>query len=167
MRSQWRKRSRRDNVDLDITAFMNLMVVLTPFLLITAVFSRMAILELNLPGDGSQDQSEVHDLQLEVIVRQDAIQVGDRTAGLLTDLRKTGSRHDFAALSDYLQRVKGKYPDKTEATVLLEPDIPYDVLVQVMDTVRVVPVNDAGRVVQTELFPDIAVGDAPVQPRGG
>ncbi len=42
---------------LNITAFMNLMVVLTPFLLITAVFSRMAILELNLPGDGSESTS--------------------------------------------------------------------------------------------------------------
>lgn len=167
MRSQWRKRRRRDNVDLDITAFMNLMVVLTPFLLITAVFSRMAILELNLPGDGSQDQPEVRDLQLEVIVRRDAIQVGDRAAGLLTELPRAGERYDLAALSDYLQRVKGRYPDKTEATVLLEPDIPYDVLVQVMDTVRVLPVNQAGRVVQSELFPDIAVGDAPLRPQGG
>lgn len=167
MRSQWRKHRRRESVDLDITAFMNLMVVLTPFLLITAVFSRMAILELNLPGDGSQDQPEVHDLQLEVIVRREAIQVGDRSAGLLTDLPRTATGHDFAALSDYLQRVKGKYPQKTEATVLLEPDVPYEVLVQVMDTVRVVPVNDAGRWVQTELFPDIAVGDAPLRPKGG
>lgn len=167
MRSQWRKRRRRDAADLDITAFMNLMVVLTPFLLITAVFSRMAILELNLPGDGSQAEADVRDLQLEVVVRRDAIQVGDRSSGLLTDMPKTGERYDFAALSDYLQRVKGKYPDKTEATVLLEPEIPYDVLVQVMDTVRVVPVSEGGRVVQSELFPDIAVGDAPVRAQGG
>ncbi len=152
---------------MNITAFMNLMVVLTPFLLITAVFSRMAILELNLPGDGSQAQPEARDLQLEVIVRDEAIQVGDRNSGLLTELPKTAAGYDLAALSDYLQRVKGKYPDKTEVTVLLEADVPYDALVQVMDTVRVVPVNDAGRIVQSELFPDIAVGDAPVRPRGG
>jgi biopolymer transport protein ExbD len=167
MRSQWRKRRRRDAADLDITAFMNLMVVLTPFLLITAVFSRMAILELNLPGDGSEPTPEVRALQLEVVVRRDSIQVGDREGGLLTELPKSGDRYDLVALSDYLQRVKGRYPDKTEATVLLEPEIPYDVLVQVMDTVRVVPVEQAGRVVQSELFPDIAVGDAPVRPQGG
>lgn len=166
MRSNWRRRRRRSAADMNITAFMNLMVVLTPFLLITAVFSRMAILELNLPGDGSQDQPKAQDLQLEVIVRQDAIQVGDRHAGLLTALPRVGDRYDLTALSEYLQRVKGRYPDKTEATVLLEPDIPYDVLVQVMDTVRVVPVNEAGRVVQSELFPDIAVGDAPARLQG-
>ncbi len=168
MRSKWRKRRQRETVDLDITAFMNLMVVLTPFLLITAVFSRMAVLELNLPGDGSDAPPAIHDLQLEVIVRKNAIQVGDRNAGLLTDLPSGASgQHDLAALSAYLQRVKGKYPDKTEATLLLEADVSYDVLVQVMDAVRVVPVTANGKVVQTELFPDIAVGDAPVRVQGG
>ncbi len=167
MRSQWRRRRRRESAEMNITAFMNLMVVLTPFLLITAVFSRMAILELNLPGDGSQSQPQPQALQLEVIVREGSIEVGDRGSGLLTQLPKTATGYDLAALSEYLQRVKGKYPDKTEATVLLEADVPYEVLVQVMDAVRVVPVNDAGRIVQSELFPDIAVGDAPVRPRGG
>ena len=33
--------------------FMNLMVILLPFLLVTAVFSRTAVLELNLPGPSS------------------------------------------------------------------------------------------------------------------
>ena len=43
----------KEVVELNITAFMNLMVVLVPFLLITAVFSQVAILDLNLPTDGS------------------------------------------------------------------------------------------------------------------
>ena len=47
------KRSREVNADLNITAFMNLMVVLVPFLLITAVFSQVSILNLNLPGTGA------------------------------------------------------------------------------------------------------------------
>lgn len=167
MISRWRKARRREVAEMNITAFMNLMVVLTPFLLITAVFSRMAIIDLNLPGDGSATQEETADLQLEVIVREQAIQVGDRRSGLLTELPVTEEGYDLAALSDYLQRVKVKYPQKTDATVLLEADVPYDVLVQVMDTVRVVPVSEAGRIVQSELFPDIAVGDAPARPRGG
>jgi biopolymer transport protein ExbD len=44
------RRHNHDTAELNITAFMNLMVILVPFLLITAVFSRLAILELNLPG---------------------------------------------------------------------------------------------------------------------
>ena len=51
------------------------------------------------------------------------------------------------------------------ATLLLEPDIPYDVLVAVMDKVRVAEQVDtvANRVARTDLFPDISIGDAPVQ----
>ena len=45
------------------------------------------------------------------------------------------------ALSSYLQQVKSKFPDKTDATILLEPDTPYDTVVQVMDRMRVLEVN--------------------------
>jgi len=36
------RRQNDDTAELNITAFMNLMVILVPFLLITAVFSRLA-----------------------------------------------------------------------------------------------------------------------------
>ena len=48
------RRHNDDTAELNITAFMNLMVILVPFLLITAVFSRLAILELNLPGSSTE-----------------------------------------------------------------------------------------------------------------
>ena len=82
-----RRRSRRLNTEtaeLNITAFMNLMVILVPFLLITAVFSRLAILELNLPGSSTEPvDPQEQTFQLEVIVREGKIEVGDRNQGLL------------------------------------------------------------------------------------
>ena len=87
----WRARHarKRDVADLNITAFMNLMVILVPFLLITAVFSRMAILELNLPTSSSAENEEPPiGLGLEIIVRRDAIEVNDRNSGRLKLLRK-------------------------------------------------------------------------------
>jgi hypothetical protein len=57
--------------------------------------------------------------------------------------------------------VKSKFPDKTDATILLEPDTPYDTVVQTMDRIRVLEVNAGLNVVQYELFPDISIGDAP------
>ena len=47
-------RSNVDTAELNITAFMNLMVILVPFLLITAVFSRLAVIELYLPGSSTE-----------------------------------------------------------------------------------------------------------------
>ena len=166
--SRRNSRHRHEAVELNITAFMNLMVILVPFLLITAVFSQVAILDLNLPSSSDQTEAEVDTPQLEVIVRHDRLEIGERNAGLLTGLPATADGHDFDGLNDYLQRVKAKFPDKLDASILLEADVPYEVLVKVMDAVRVYEVpGDAERpgdnVIQAELFPEISIGDAPVR----
>ena len=171
--SNWRKRHRHEAVELNITAFMNLMVILVPFLLITAVFSQVAILELNLPS--SNDQPGVEDpeaMVLEVIVRPTALEVGERNRGLLASLPLKADKYDYEGLQEYLKRVKAKYPEKVDASILLEPDIPYDVLVQVMDAVRIYeyPETDSkpgADLAQAELFPEISIGDAPVRTQQG
>ena len=160
---------RHDAVELNITAFMNLMVILVPFLLITAVFSRMAILELNLPGSSSEPvEPQEQTFQLEIIVRQDKIEVGDRNQGLLGIYPNSDEGYDFAALGEKLVQLKERYPTKTDASILLEQEIAYDTLVQVMDTVRVAQevVEGETQIKRSDLFPDISIGDAPV-PGGG
>jgi len=121
------------------------------------------LLELNLPAAQSQATDEPPSFQLEITVRGSGIDVGDRTVGLLSHMDKTAQGYDFAQLTDYLTKLKKQFPDKTDATLLLEPDIPYDVLVSVMDKVRVAEQVDAaaGRVQRMDLFPDISIGDAP------
>lgn len=160
------RRRNSDTADLNITAFMNLMVILVPFLLITAVFSRLAILELNLPGSSTEpvDQEELV-FQLEITVREDRIEVGDRNVGALGVYPVNEKGYDFEALSMKLADIKKSYPSKTDASILLESDIPYETVVQVMDRVRVAEAIEGGSIVRTELFPDISIGDAP--PAGG
>jgi len=161
-------RHRHEAVELNITAFMNLMVILVPFLLITAVFSQVAILELNLPSSSDQPGDEPETPQLEIIVRRDRLEVGERNAGLLTGLPATADGQDFGGLNNYLKRVKAKFPDKVDASILLEPDVPYEVLVKVMDAVRVYEATGADdQVIQAELFPEISIGDAPVGKKTG
>jgi biopolymer transport protein ExbD len=159
-----RKQRHKEAQELNITAFMNLMVVLTPFLLITAVFSRLAILELNLPAAQSQvTVDETPEFQLEITVRESGIEVGDRNAGTLNRIEKQGEDYRLDELSAYLARVKQQFPDKLDATVLLEPDISYQTLVAVMDRVRVAESRDADdRLVKFDLFPEVSIGDAPV-----
>ncbi len=161
-----RSRSHRDRhaVELNITAFMNLMVILVPFLLITAVFSQVAILELNLPTSQAQnDEPPAPELNLEIVVRETSIDVADRGTGLLTRIDNTADGYDLVELGEYLEGVKRLFPDKIDATLLLEPNISYQVLVDVMDTVRVYQRRDPERatVAMLELFPEIAIGDAP------
>jgi biopolymer transport protein ExbD len=141
------------------------MVILVPFLLITAVFSRITILELNLPPASSGEvNKQTPELALDVVVRQNALEVGDRHGGLIRRLENTADGYDLAQLSELLQQIKARYPEKLDASVLLESDIPYDSLVQVMDAVRVGEVSQDGESVMTELFPEISIGDAPSNP---
>ena len=161
-----RRVRHKEATELNITAFMNLMVILVPFLLITAVFSRLAILELNLPG--SESQAVANDepkFQLEVTVRENAIEVGDRSAGLLSRIDNTDDGYDLVELNGYLREVKQRFPEKADATLLLEQDIPYQVVVEVMDAMRVAQIaNESSReIVQRELFPEISIGDAPIR----
>jgi len=161
-----RKERHREVQEMNITAFMNLMVILVPFLLITAVFSRLTVLELDLPAAQAAAPSEPppQELNLEVTVRESSIEVGDRYNGLLSRFAREDASYDLAALSDFLLEIKGRFPAKADATLLLEPDISYEVVVQVMDTMRVAErVPEGGRQsVRYELFPEISIGDAPI-----
>ena len=47
------RRLRREPTGLDVTAFINLIVVLVPFLLSTAVFTRLSVLDLSLPAQST------------------------------------------------------------------------------------------------------------------
>jgi hypothetical protein len=65
-------------------------------------------------------------------------------------------------VSAILQEIKARFPDKQEVTLLLETDIPYQRLVEMMDTLRVAQVRQADETVTAELFPAISIGDAPL-----
>lgn len=161
------RRHNQETAELNITAFMNLMVILVPFLLITAVFSRLAILQLNLPGSSTEPVApQEQTFQLEVIVRKDKIEVGDRHQGLLGVYPNTVDGYDYAALETKLAELKRRYPSKTDASILLESDIEYDTLVQIMDKVRLGESLEQDSIVRTDLFPDISIGDAPLQSGG-
>ena len=155
------ERHSRRPAELLLVPMIDIFTVLVTFLLMTAVFSRTVILQLNLPASQTEFKDPPPGLQLEVMVRKDLLQVADRNTGPLATLPNTAGGYDYDALTEYLKRVKAKFPDKTDASILLEADTPYDTLVQVMDRVRVFEVNQGMTSVQAELFPDISIGDAP------
>ena len=161
------RRHNHETAELNITAFMNLMVILVPFLLITAVFSRLAIIQLNLPGSSNEPvDPQEQTFQLEIIVRKDQIEVGDRNQGLLGVYPNSEDGYDYEALSTKLSDIKKGYPEMTDAAILLESEIAYDTLVQVMDKVRLKETVEDESIVRSDLFPDISIGDAPINGEG-
>jgi biopolymer transport protein ExbD len=161
------RRLRKEVPHLEITAFINLIVVLVPFLLSTAVFTRLSVLDVSLPAQNTAvEQLKVDDLKLEVIIRPDSLEVGDRIGGLIQSIpnvvASTGAVHDVQALSTLMQQIKAKFPDKTDSTLLAEPNTAYDTLVHVMDAMREAHTGRGPTLARAELFPNISIGDAPV-----
>ena len=157
------RRLHKTAAHLEFTAFINLIVVLVPFLLSVAVFTRLAVIDLSLPAQTSGPmQLTANNLQLEIVIRPDALEVGDRVGGLIQRIPDIATGHDVAALAQLAQQLKSKFPDKLDATVLSEPNTSYDTLVQVMDAIRSGRMVQGATVVRSELFPNISIGDAPI-----
>jgi biopolymer transport protein ExbD len=154
-------RYHRGRDDLNIVPMIDMMVILVFFLIFTAVFSKTNILQLNLPATNTVPVELPKGLKLEVIVRDNDIVINDRNSGPLKTLANTAKGYDLDSLSEFMRRVKSQFPQMTDATILLGPAITYDTMVQVMDTVRVyqLPVAPFSK---GELFPDIAIADAPI-----
>jgi biopolymer transport protein ExbD len=158
-RNQARNRGRSD---LNIVPMLDVMVILAFFLIFTAVFSRTSILEVHVPGPGPQAGTPQSALELEVILRRSGLEIADRNSGVLSTVPVIASGQDVVRLSALLEDVKERFPDKRNATLLVAEDVDYDTIVQVMDAVRVRQRTDGSRVVSRELFPQIALGDAPI-----
>lgn len=156
------KRRTKPEYELDVSTFLNLMVVLIPFLLITAVFSRLTIVELSLPSSAGGAKTDQPAFRVEVIVRESALEITNGTVVIGT-IPKVDDEYDLSTLSDFMMSLKREYPNHDTASVLLEPHIPYDYLIRVMDVVRSVEiaVGDSEEYKIFALFTEISVGEAP------
>ena len=161
-------RKPKQDAELDITSFMNLMIVLVPVLLMMMVFSRITVLELSLPelSDGSSAAIDVKDQRLELVVRAKSIAVYYPQGYLVKELVSNDQGHDYKTLQTVLKQIKqsllNKDIDKKAATLLLEENTPYEVIVALMDTTRSYEDVLITSVVDAELFPEISLGDAPL-----
>jgi biopolymer transport protein ExbD len=155
---------KHEHTEINLVSMIDMMTILVFFLLVHGGFVRLAVLNLNLPSAATVQTPEQPAFALEITVREGAIEIGDRATGILSRVEKTDAGYDLAALTEQLSRIKRQFPDVDEATLLVEPYISYEVVVAVMDRVRVAEERDAvlNRVNRVELFSQVSVGDAPL-----
>jgi len=162
------KRGRAESFDTDLmhvlnlTPMMDILTVLVVFLLITAVFTSITIMELSVPTSAGGSASNRPNFAIEVIVRKAGLQIANGSS-VQASIPKKDDQYDLEMLSKMLLRLKAQYPEKEDATILMEPKIEYDYLIQIMDAVRGAEVRTEGspEVRKTVLFPTISIGDAP------
>lgn len=155
-----------DDAELDITSFMNLMIVLVPVLLLSITFTQISVHEIKLPElTGGYAVSGESQSQLEVVVNDDgfAIYYPDKRS-LLKKLplieTENGPTYDFAGLSTVMQDIKPQMSERRDIVLLASKDLDYQSLVATMDTIKSYRTVLAASVVEVELFPEISLGDA-------
>lgn len=164
------RRRAKEEADLDITSFMNLMIILVPVLLMSMVFSHITVLDLKLPDlapNSANDNPEKNDA-LEVVIYTNKLVINYPAGSPVKTLSKVDGAHDFAMLSTYLQEIKRqlavKGKEKRDIFILSQADTDYQTIVTTMDTVRSFQTVVVASEVEAELFPEISLGDAPDAP---
>lgn len=159
-----RSKALEETVELNITAFLNLMVILVPFLLITAVFSRMTVLELNLPAlNAASEAEEKVKLELQMLIYPDSLEIRDANLGRIRQFEIVDNAIKWSEVRDVLVEIKRRFPEETGISLLLDARVPYKRLIEVMDQVRSAEIVNVGTLEEVELFPSIAIGEAPAQ----
>lgn len=147
---------------LNLTPLMDVFTVLVVFLLITAVFTSITIMELSVPTSAGAAAASKPNFAIEVIVRKAGLEIANGRS-VEAVIPKKDDKYDLEKLTELLRALKAQYPGKEDATVLMEPKVEYDYLVQVMDAVRGAEVRTPGskEAIKIVLFPKISIGDAP------
>jgi biopolymer transport protein ExbD len=142
---------------------MNLMMVMVATLLLTTVFTKITVLDLDFPAGSGSGEVDVDQVHLEVVVSSDSLVVADGRGGTIKTLPLVAGHQDYAGLSLVMQELKRRMPDKRDIVILLDSNIDYQTVVSVMDHVRSYPAVVAMEVVDAELFPLISLGDPPAK----
>jgi len=171
---------QRKQAELLLVPMIDVFTVLVTFLLMTAVFSRITVMQIDLPSSVSTKSSEPK-FRLEIIVRQDGFELTDGKQALGT-IPKLRGEYDLNGLAERVLAVKREHPTSEDASVLSEAKVPYDELIQAMDAIRSadLPATDelvaaqavpgtpaaaagggSAQTVKVALFTNIALGDAP------
>ena len=130
---------RNPNTELNLVPFIDLMSVLITFLLITAVWTQVSMIQIgsSIYGKKTQDDVTPPTPNADIPLRLDVQKEGFR---LVVGLNKTSiprlASGDFATgkLIDELAKVKQLYPAKLDAVVTVEDELPYESLIIGMDT---------------------------------
>ena len=154
---------------INLVPMIDILVVLVLYLLIGTIFKQFTILQLTLPGPAQAVPAEERPpLDLKVVLREQRLEVHDRngTVRLLANVPAGGladgaAGYDTAGLGALLAEIKRLNPHEESVTLLLEPEVKYDALVQVMDAARAFPAGSAEFTAGLPMFPAIAIGDAP------
>jgi len=163
--------------EVDLTPIMCLFIILVPLLLLTAVFEKLSALKVNLPMASTLEMEEKPEevpsgiIELRLLVQEEGLRLEGTTSHdpsgkekeVYEDFRyeipMKHERYDFPQLQRLLVGLKKEYPKHEEIVFLVQDKIPYDTIVQAMDTCREDNYEEEGERMSHPLFPTISLSE--------
>jgi biopolymer transport protein ExbD len=137
---QGRLRGHVRDADVNITAVMNIFLILIPFLLLTAVFVRIAVLELSLPSmsrKGQVSQTPQENVIINMLfIKEAGFELRSTDLNKPIIVTKKNANYDWDQLKMQLAKIKAKHPQSEDIIMFPENTIMYDTIIHVMDRCR-------------------------------
>ncbi|MBC6415896.1 MAG: biopolymer transporter ExbD [Bdellovibrionales bacterium] len=129
---------RKTNIELNLVPFIDLMSVCIIFLLITAVWTQVSMVQLGNSIYSKKTSEETIEPPpfTEIVLRVDVHSEGfNLTLGTEKSLipKLQNGDYDKTSLVQSLKRVKEQYPEKLDGVVSVADDVSYKYLVEAMD----------------------------------
>ncbi|RYZ76444.1 MAG: biopolymer transporter ExbD [Proteobacteria bacterium] len=134
------KNGRSPNIELNLVPIIDLMSVLITFLLITAVWTQVSMIQLgsSIYGRKTEQNQEIPppppqaDIPLRVDVKENGFRVVIGSEKIM--IAKKADGYDYPGLMERLKAIKEKYPDKTDGVITVDEVLAYENLITGMDT---------------------------------
>jgi biopolymer transport protein ExbD len=136
---------------INLVPFIDLLSCCISFLLITAVWTQLARMDVSQKGQGaagaaSEDQQQEKQVQLTVYVDKDGYTFAKST-GETTPIPLKDGEYDYAKLGEILAKAKTDYPDKNDISIKADDTVLYSKIIRTMD------------IALGSKFPDIGLSD--------
>jgi biopolymer transport protein ExbD len=127
------------DIDMNLIPFIDLMSCLVAFLLVTAVWTNLAQINIKPKGIGKDPEQVLPTeppINISVLVASDSHWVG-LTTGDRRQIKKTGEEYDWQALNDVLNDYKnnsGIFKDRQDIELAAEDGVHYQAIISTMDS---------------------------------
>lgn len=171
-----RPKPRTVSAELNVMPFIDIFSMLNTFLLVSAAFVSLGIVEVQVPFLTNSDElrkkeKPKRELNLTVSLSKNAVELESKfSAPPVNQTKKTYQTSDLELekFHNDLVRLKISNPDSSKVTFFSDDDVKYFMLVKVLDQIKFVKKSDPNippptdpkvRVSKSDLYPKIVIGN--------
>jgi biopolymer transport protein ExbD len=134
---------------INLVPFIDLLSCCISFLIITAVWTQLARMNVTQKGpaaQGSETEQKTDQVKLTISVNKDGYDFSKST-GENTNIPLKGEDYDWVKLADVLKDAKQAYPDKNDIEIKADDEVIYNKVIHTMD------------IAVSARFPDVSLSD--------